>query len=77
MATVSNIRAADLGRVIRTLREERGMTQDEFAEQIGVTRAYLIALEQGDTAKTKAFTRLFRALGTLGVDVNLEIPARE
>ncbi len=36
-----------LGRVLRTLREEKGWTQNELAEKASVDRSYLTQLETG------------------------------
>lgn len=37
---------------LRTLREERGLTQAEVARSVGVTRQTLIAIEQGKYSPT-------------------------
>ncbi len=37
----------ELGVAIRRLRKERGWTQDELAEQAGISRRTLVALEGG------------------------------
>ncbi len=36
-----------LGRVLRTLRKEKGWTQNELAEKASVNRSYLTQLETG------------------------------
>ena len=36
-----------LGRVLRTLREEKGWTQNELAEKASIERSYLAQLETG------------------------------
>lgn len=57
----------DLGRVIGSIRQEQGLRQAELAEQAGIHRSYLSALEQGRA--TEQTTRLFRVLRRLGVVV--------
>jgi HTH-type transcriptional regulator / antitoxin HipB len=57
-----------------TLREERrrrGLTQEQFADLLGVTRAYLGQLESGKG--TTHLNRLVRALNAVGVDL---VPVR-
>jgi HTH-type transcriptional regulator / antitoxin HipB len=62
-------RPRDLGAVVAGLREERGISQEAFAEQLGFSRSYLSALESGRS--TLQLTRLFRALNALGVRVEV------
>ena len=52
---------------LRLERRRRGMTQAEFAEFLGVSRAYIIDLEAGRA--TKQLTRLAAALALLGMDL--------
>jgi len=60
----------DLGRVMRALRESRGWTQAELADQLGVSRRYVVEIEQG---KPGLFTqRLFAALRLLGGHLRIE-----
>ncbi len=37
-----------LGRVLRTLREEKGLTQMDLAEKVKVGQSYIAMLESGD-----------------------------
>jgi transcriptional regulator with XRE-family HTH domain len=55
--------------VIRELRRERGMTQEELAEWIGVHRNYISLLERGDMSAQ--VERALEVLSLLGVDVVL------
>lgn len=58
-----------LGQILARLRYERGLTQDELAETLGVTRRYLYEIEAG---KQNLFaTRLFELLREL--HVHLEV----
>lgn len=41
-------RKRQLGRNIRAVREGRGLSQRSFAQMIGVSQAYLSAVESGD-----------------------------
>lgn len=59
----------DLASALRDLRRERGMTQEELAEWVGVHRNYIGQLERG--AMSTQLTRLFEVLSFLGVDVEL------
>lgn len=59
----------DLADAIRELRRERGMTQEELAEWIGVHRNYIGQLERGDMSAQ--LERTLEVLSLLGVDVVL------
>ncbi len=56
---------ADLGRIIRDARLEAEMTQEEFADELGVSRQYISQLESGKSSLH--VTRLFSCLRLLGV----------
>jgi len=56
---------ADLGRIIRDARLGTGMTQEEFADELGVSRQYVSQLESGKSSLH--VTRLFSSLRMLGV----------
>lgn len=58
---------ADLGQAIRHYRDERGLLQDELAEQADIHRSYLSDLERGKA--TEQTDRLFRVLRRLGLEV--------
>jgi HTH-type transcriptional regulator/antitoxin HipB len=61
---------ASLGAAIRHYRRKAGLSQADLAEQTGLHRSYLSALEQG--AETEQLRRLFRVLKQLGVRVSLD-----
>lgn len=44
--------AEKFGAIVRTLREERGLTQDQLAERAGVSSTYLGFIERGDNVPT-------------------------
>ncbi|MER6915781.1 helix-turn-helix transcriptional regulator [Streptomyces sp. NPDC000594] len=53
------------GQVVRTMREERGWTQEELAERIRCTGSHVSAVETGRRPATKQFAkRLDRAFGS-------------
>ena len=64
----------DLGRFLADVRVERGRTQQELADDLGITRRYLYEIESG---KPSLYTeRLFALLRTLGVRLVLEAEVR-
>jgi transcriptional regulator with XRE-family HTH domain len=57
----------DIGTRIRAIRRERGLTQDELADQVGVSRS---AVAQWETGRTGQVTgNLSHIAGVLGVNV--------
>lgn len=59
----------DLGLALREARRSRGLTQADLAEQIGIERAYLAALEAGRS--TRLVGHLLRSFRRLGVNVTI------
>lgn len=58
-----------LGKELARLRFERGLTQEELADALGVTRRYIYELE---TARPNLFaTRLFELLRELGAHLEV------
>jgi transcriptional regulator with XRE-family HTH domain len=52
------------GKRLRTLREERGWSQEEFADRAGLHRTYVSAVERGVRNPTlSVLERLSKALG--------------
>lgn len=70
MATPSAVRSPQaLGQVLARLRYQQGLTQEELAEALGVTRRYLSEIETG---KQNLFaTRLFELLRELGAHLEV------
>ncbi|MBB4133052.1 MULTISPECIES: helix-turn-helix transcriptional regulator [unclassified Xanthomonas] len=62
-------KAQQLGPVLRALRKQQGLTQDQLAEQLGITRQAVSALERKPEAAT--FERLMRVWAILNVEVSL------
>jgi transcriptional regulator with XRE-family HTH domain len=54
--------------VLRTLREQKGLTQDQVAKRAGVTKPYLSQLESG-ARKNPSLPVLKRLAKALGVPV--------
>ena len=53
-----------LGKRLRALREERGWSQEEFADRAGLHRTYVSAVERGVRNPTlSVLERLAKALG--------------
>ena len=44
--------AEKFGAIVRTMREERGLTQDQLAERAGVSSTYIGFIERGDNVPT-------------------------
>jgi transcriptional regulator with XRE-family HTH domain len=65
--------AADLGRAIAGVREQRGLTQQRLADRAGLERSYLARLEAG--ASTLALERALRLLRRMGATVTVTLPA--
>lgn len=63
-----------LGAAIKHARLARGLTQEQLADELDLTRAYLVGLETGSTNLWA--TRMFRALRRLGIKVTIsfELP---
>lgn len=55
--------ATDLGRAIKRLRNDRGMTQATLAQWCGVSRQTVVAMEQGGPV---AMTVALKAIALLG-----------
>ena len=56
---------ARIGATLRQLREMRGFTPDEFANEIGISRPYLANIEAGRKPLTEVL--LAKCASTLGV----------
>lgn len=57
---------AQLGEFLRRRRKERGISQDDYAEMIGVSHATLSALENG---KPVSSATLLKAVSFLGLNL--------
>jgi HTH-type transcriptional regulator/antitoxin HipB len=61
---------ADLGRFLAELRAELDLTQEELAEELGISRRYLWEIESGKPSLYS--TRLFALLRRLGARLTIE-----
>jgi HTH-type transcriptional regulator/antitoxin HipB len=60
----------DLGRFLARVREDHGLTQEELARELGVSRRYVSEIENG---KPGLYTeRLFQMMRLLGVRLRAE-----
>lgn len=56
--------AARLGRVIQRIRREKGFSQEQFAQHVGVHRTYMGAVERGEkNLSIKSAEKIARGLG--------------
>ncbi len=58
---------AQLGRMLREERQQRHLTQQGFADLLGISRTYLSELESGKA--TLHLRRLLSALNAVGIDL--------
>lgn len=60
--------ARDLGALVKERRLERGMSQEALARVVGVSRQWIVGLEQG---KFRAFETVLRTLGALALSIEV------
>ena len=56
-----------LGKAIRQLREERGMTQEALAQEAGITVGHMSMIERGHSNPTWATVKMI----AIGLDVSM------
>ena len=71
MRTARINNAAALGRILREARNRTGMTQQQMSDGLGVSKRYVVEMEQGKP--TKAVQRLFDYLRTAEVTLYGEL----
>ena len=59
----SAVDAASLGRSIADARKEAGLTQQDVAEKLGVTRGTIVRLEHGEPVSSVIAMNAIRAVG--------------
>ncbi len=64
-----------LGRQIRKVRRDRGISQEDFAHEAGISRAYYGGVERGE--RNLSALNLMRIAAALGVEVGELFPQRE
>lgn len=59
--------AGDIGTLIRQMRQEASLTQQELADRVGTTRQWVIRMEQGH--RTPTMNTVLIALAVLGLEM--------
>ena len=65
---------AQIGATVRSARRRKGLTQAQLAERAGVSRRWLISLEQGQSERAE-LGKVLDTLDALGLDLRVT-PAR-
>jgi transcriptional regulator with XRE-family HTH domain len=73
--TIEVRKPRDIGDTIRTVREARGISQEQLAQANAYDRFYLNGLESGRS--TLYVTRLLRTLKSLGITLSVTFDAGE
>jgi HTH-type transcriptional regulator/antitoxin HipB len=60
------VTATDLGALVRERRRGQSLSQEELARRVGVSRRWIIGLEQG---QARAFELVLRTLAVLGLAI--------
>lgn len=63
---------AELGRLLRQARLDKGMSQQQIAVELGTSQAYISELETGKDSL--ALTRVFDMIRLTGITVSIEFP---
>ena len=58
----------ELGALVKERRKQRGLSQDDLAQRVGVSRQWVIGLEQG---RARAFPLVMLTLASLGLAVEI------
>lgn len=66
-----------LGLNISYYRKREGMTQDQLAEKVGISRSYLGEIEAPNMVTTLSLEVLFNIAGALGIPVSRLLEFRE
>jgi transcriptional regulator with XRE-family HTH domain len=61
----------DLGRAIAGIRASRGLTQRQFADQIGISREYLAKIESGRSVSL--LEHILRAVRRSGASMTIQL----
>ncbi|MCX6836424.1 MAG: helix-turn-helix domain-containing protein [Verrucomicrobia bacterium] len=67
--------AKEIGLLVRDQRKARGWTQDIFAQRLGVSRLWVLQLEQGKS--TAQIGLVLRALNELDVPVQVDLSPKD
>ncbi|WP_022884859.1 helix-turn-helix domain-containing protein [Glaciibacter superstes] len=71
MRSARIVNAAVLGNVLRTARLQRGLSQRELAETLGISQRYVVEIERG--RPTKALERIFDFMRETGVVLHADV----
>lgn len=71
MRSARIINARVLGDVLRDARIQRGVSQREIADELGVSQRYIVEIERGKP--TKAVERIFDFMRETGVELYAEV----
>lgn len=63
--------AKEIGLLVREQRKSRGWTQDIFAQKLGVSRLWVVQMEQGKS--TAQIGLVLRALNELGLPMQIDL----
>ena len=66
-----DIEAYHLGEVIKKMRLEQNLTQQQLGERIGVKRAQISKIETGGNITLRTYSRVFKALGITTASIDL------
>ena len=58
----------DLGALIRDNRRKRGLTQDQLASRVGVSRKWIVDVESGK--RTRDLRLILRTLNVIGIQLD-------
>ena len=64
--------AREIGMLVRDQRKQLKWTQDQLATRLGVSRLWVVQMEQGK--ETAQIGLVLRALNELGIPFNVELP---
>jgi transcriptional regulator with XRE-family HTH domain len=64
------MRLADLGPILREARQAAGLSQQQLAEPLGMSRATVSAIESGRCGEI-GFTKLVALLDTVGLEITV------
>ncbi len=59
---------SSIGKFIKTKRKERGLTQEQMAKELGISRYTLYKIEKGQLGEV-SFVKIWSALRMLGYDL--------
>ena len=67
--------AKEIGLLVREQRKSRGWTQDIFAQKLGVSRLWVVQMEQGKS--TAQIGLVLRALNELGLPMQIDLNPKD